>query len=75
MTSNKINYKQIQEVLNDLAGSVVLIWAMILITVHGGSWEYVALVGMGLTAIVGKNIGSAMIGNGMGGSNLKEDLK
>ena len=66
-------FKQIQAFTNDFVGLIVVLWSMILITQHGGGWEFVALVGAGLTAIVGKKIGSLMMGNGGMGGSVEND--
>lgn len=60
-------FKEIQHYINDFIGMLVVVWSLILLTIHGSGWEFVALVGAGLTAIVGKKIGTLMNSNGMGG--------
>jgi uncharacterized membrane protein YqgA involved in biofilm formation len=48
--------KLLNEAFNNLLGTVVTIWAMVLISISGPDWVYVALVAAGLTAVTGKQV-------------------
>ena len=60
-------FNEIQGYISDIAGSTVIIWAMVLLTSHGAEWPYVALVAMGLTTVVGKRLFNLPMG--IGGAN------
>jgi len=68
-----MNFNEIQAYISDIAGSMVVLGGLYgILFIDPKNWPFVALVGIGITAITGKKVFSSMFMNGVGGGTEVE---
>jgi hypothetical protein len=69
------SWYKIQQLINDVLGTILAIWGATLLTIRTPDWTYVVLILIGGSMVVGKQVLSNIPGLGGGFDKEPDDVK